>query len=445
MEFNRREAQRTAIIRTLTFAQGEGLNLLDAVAVEDRIRLLERYYENFQNEHLALVEEHVLPADMEVQSDLAEATEQTYLEASNLLRAKFRELEGGRRPENNERNNNGPIIGQSDLRLERIAITPFTGDYGLWSEWKAMYDSLVHNVETLSDTQKFHYLKRFVDGPASQVLRGWQILGENYQAAYDSLTNIYENKYRIIIAHLEELNNMPKLSLETHEGLRSLVDTTNRVLRQLASPAIRAPVQHWDNFVVHLLMVRCPQRTLTAWESTHHQREMPTLAAFTDFLNQRAMSLIAIGQSNGNERNNKPNTNNGNNQKGKVQQQQQQQPQKGNRIQNSSSENQPRTLSCYNCGHPHQMYRCLAFQKMSVEQRKKRVRELNLCDNCLMPGHRAGQPQCRFGACKRCNRNQFHNTMLCEIPAPSVNTAQVTNGPSTSQGEASRNSTQNFQ
>lgn len=423
MEFNRRNHQKQQIERTERFTQSEEFRAADLVTLQDRRQLLETAYRNFENEHLALIEDNVQPEDLPVQEQLAEQVETSFLNALGRLRARIHDLTVEIRANDsgaNENNNDPPPHLNGDLRLERISIAQFTGDYAQWSEWKAMYDSLVHNVPTLSDTQKFHYLKHSVGGSAEQVLRGWQILGQNYQAAYDSLVRIYENKYRIIIAHLEELTNMPKLQIETHEGLRTLVDTTNRVLRQLASPAIAAPTEHWDYFVVHLLLVRCPPRTLNAWETYHRQMQMPTLAELTDFLNQRAMSLLTIGPANGNSngtQRSKSDTNQNNNKPKQSNQKSEKAPNQNGGQQNS--------LQCHHCKQPHPMYRCLAFLQLSVSDRKKRVRELNLCDNCFMPGHKAGTKQCRFSTCKRCNRNQFHNSLLCDKPGPTVASAQL--------------------
>lgn len=306
MEFNRRNSQKNAIERIARLTESEEFHDFDLIQLKARLEFLENFFQNFQNEHMSLIEQNVQPEDMDVQDELATDVEATYMTTKVRFLTSIQALEFELEdpvPDPNVRNEENPRQEpqwQADVRLERIPMNIFNGEYAQWNEWKAMYGSLVHNVPTLSPTQKFHYLKRSVNGSAARVLSGWQILGDNYQAAYESLVKIFENKYRIIIALLEELNNMPKLSIETHDGLREMVDTTNRVLRQLATPAIAAPTEHWDFQVVHRLLVRCPPRTLSVWETTHLQTEMPTLTAFTDFLNQRAMSSLILGRSNAN-------------------------------------------------------------------------------------------------------------------------------------------------
>lgn len=76
-------------------------------------------------------------------------------------------------------------------------------------------------------------MKKTVADEAANVLDGWHTIGENYQAAYEALIQLYENRYRIVLAHIDELHQMPKLENETYEGLRQMIDTTNRIMRQL--------------------------------------------------------------------------------------------------------------------------------------------------------------------------------------------------------------------
>lgn len=242
------------------------------------------------------------------------------------------------------------LMAVNELRLERITPNIFNGDYAKWSEWRSMYDSLVHNQAGLSDTRKFHYLKRSVEEDAVRVLSGWQAIGANYQAAYESLVDVYENRYRITMAHLEELFNMPRMSQETHDGLRNMVDTTNRVLRQLRVTG--SPVELWDYFIIYMLIVRMAPCTKEAWETSQDLNAMPDLIEVVRFLERRARGIIniastasastvavAFGQSN-------PST--GTNPKAK--------PQRTN-VQTQSINESGRGISCHNCKGPHPMYR----------------------------------------------------------------------------------------
>lgn len=71
-------------------------------------------------------------------------------------------------------------------------------------------------------------------------------------------------------------------------------------------------------------------------------------------------------------------------------------------------------VHCNNCERNPPMHRCPIFQAMNVLERRERVRRLKLCANCLMyiERNRDGHV-CQFGRCRRCNRGEFHNSLLC--------------------------------
>lgn len=72
------------------------------------------------------------------------------------------------------------------------------------------------------------------------------------------------------------------------------------------------------------------------------------------------------------------------------------------------------TLKCNYCQGPHPMFACSEFLRLTMELRKSEVEELKLCSNCLMP-KRDGEREhrCRFGSCRRCGPNEYHNSVLC--------------------------------
>lgn len=73
-----------------------------------------------------------------------------------------------------------------------------------------------------------------------------------------------------------------------------------------------------------------------------------------------------------------------------------------------------RQISCFNCNGKHAMSKCQAFDELSISQRRQRVKELNLCENCFSPiVNEYGRPHiCRFGICLRC-RKAHHYSKLC--------------------------------
>lgn len=423
MELNRRNSVRAVIQRTLEFVRSPGLANLNLLAAQERLRLAEEAFGRFNDEHLAVLENIVVEEDMQVFHDYSAQVEEMHLEIVIALKGRLQELQPipvaapiQNQPMNrvvraNDQNGNVP-----DICLERINPPIFRGDFAKWSEWKAMFESLVHNHQNLTDTQKFHYLKKAVADGAANVLDGWHTIGDNYRPAYEALIQLYENRYRIVLAHIDELHHMPKLEKETYDGLRQMIDTTNRALRQLR--VIGSPVQHWDHMVIYELLIRMPKTTITHWETSQDLNDMPTLEQVLRFLERRARGIVNIGArvSNGNQsgvqfENSNENT---------VEKNKSQKPvQPNNGPKSGQGQSQRQSLACFKCKQPHPLARCNEFTNMTLEARKLYIRETKLCANCFSPTHRAGSPQCKFGPCRRC-RQANHNTLLCELPPPTV-------------------------
>lgn len=296
----------------------------------------------------------------------------------------------------------------TDLRLGKIKLWLFDGKYAKWTEWRAMFDSLVHNQTTMDTTEKFFFLKGAIEGEAANVLSGWHVTGGNYDEAYQTLVDVYENKYRIVMAHLDELMELQKARTESYDSLRTLIDTTNRVLRQL--DVVGCPVRYWGDWVSHLLIRKLPPRTLQQWETAHEARIMPTYETVLAFLKKRVRGLINTTQSQNHEQS--TNSHNGANNQNTGAVPRSNRPSANNGTNNNGANS--KDLSCYNCKQPHTMNRCGSFRELSVDNRRNRTRELGLCFNCFMLGHRAGSKECPGGPCKVCPGKRYHNSLLCK-------------------------------
>ncbi|XP_055308058.1 uncharacterized protein LOC129572158 [Sitodiplosis mosellana] len=223
---------------------------------------------------------------------------------------------------------------------------------------------------------------------------------------------------------LDELFEMPKLQRESYENLRKMIDTTNSVTRQLR--VLDSPVENWDQIIVHVLISRMPPRTLQAWEDQRDHQEMPELEEVMSFLAQRARSALnqepSTSASNEGQHNSNQNSQNQASNSGRYTSTKPKQ-----KFAQQAKDDSSKGVSCNNCQQPHPMHRCARFQALSVQERVKRVRALNLCSNCFSTNHRAGSLSCKAGPCKRCNKGANHNTLLCYTPIASTNAIMANN------------------
>lgn len=412
MELNRRNTQRAIIERTRNYVRTEAFQEITLIAVKERLKLVQGAYERLMEEHMRLIEGDVMPEDLNEQDEYIAEVEDIYLDVLERMQTKIAQMERPNPPaivpviQRNE-----PQGGHmNELRLEPMKLEMFSGNYRKWSEWRAMYDSLIHENERITQTQKFHYLKRSLTGSAERVLSGWQITGENYDQAYNTLINVFENNYRIIIAHLEELMQLEQSKYETIESMRKLIDTTNRVLRQLS--VTNCPVDQWNHIMVYIVIARMAPKTLEVWETSQDLREMPLLENVLNFIERRSRGIINL-------QNSQPSTaNNGANERNNSAKYTGTKP----KTTNSSPSAKSFSLDCYNCKQPHPMHRCKRFENMSLSERRDRVRELSLCFNCFKPTHNSQSKSCQFGDCARCPGKR-HNSLLC--PKAVRNTGSV--------------------
>lgn len=136
----------------MEFVRSPGLVNLNLLAAQERLRMAEEAYVRFNNEHLAVLENIVDDGDMQVFNDYFAQVEEMHLENVIALKGRVQELQPtpvvapiqaqpiNRMVQANDQNGNVP-----DIHLERINPPIFRGDFAKWSEWKAMFESLVHN------------------------------------------------------------------------------------------------------------------------------------------------------------------------------------------------------------------------------------------------------------------------------------------------------------
>lgn len=461
---NRREVHRSAIARINAITRADDFEQKRMHEIKELTQKLENAYAKFEAEHI-LVVDTVEPNDQEglrVQQELSDVVFKIYMEANVALNNRSEELiskqvemdlslhSRGRFSHlnlaNRELNEPGPSMNLPNLNStdlnssehtnanvtgvdeqaisaitravrsnRKLEVPPFSGDQAQWAEWKSCFENYVHNDPIYTDTEKFYYLKKSLKGVAADILKGWQTIGENYQVAYKSVVEVFENKYRMIMAHLNELFQLEHSPQETFAGLRKMIDTTNSVVRQLEIAG--SPVQHWDHVIVYVLISRMPPRTLSFWENTNDLTEMPTLEEVLSFLGRRARSQVNFSLASNQNNNNLDNSSKKDYKQDKNQKQSNFSKTNNRKIPGSSEQ---RGVQCHNCKLPHPMYRCAKLLELPIQRRIDRAKELNLCLNCFSPNHGTRAAECRHEKCGRCKRG-YHNAVLCMQNATTVN------------------------
>lgn len=127
------------------------------------------------------------------------------------------------------------VIPNSTVKLPRIELPSYSGDYADWQNFHDLFDSLVHKNMSLSRVEKLHYLKSSLTGEAATLLKNLQVTEANYTVAWTSVKSRYNNKRAIINAQLHALYGIPTVSTDALSGLKSLRDTTVEVRTALTN------------------------------------------------------------------------------------------------------------------------------------------------------------------------------------------------------------------
>lgn len=437
---NERESYLSTIRRNHGFVKGKEFKTSTRSCLEQTMVALDNAYTKFQNYHMEVLKD--LPAkEVSAQDKIFAEAEGLYTEATVLIKEALlklhnlekaalqkkveekreRELEAQRKIQEEQRasgsstSKRGESCAMTDRITRFIRSNKFDGSYVKWNEWQSSYEGLVHKTD-LSAIEKFHTLKQSLTGDAASIISGWQVIAENYESAYKALSDVYNNRYRIIMAHFDDLAKVERQPNESYEGLRQLIDTLNRVDRQLrASESVEKMAGY---MMVHQAVSRMAPKTLSEWENYKDWAEMPTLNETIMFLERRARSQLnananIVANSNTNVNNH---TNSNANKKMNANNQ-------GNRPTRAISPKRNR-IQCHNCGQNHVMFNCQRFKDLSIQERRNRVATLKLCFMCLAPGHSCGSSHCKGGVCRRCNKP--HNSLLCFGTTTQVNALTTT-------------------
>ncbi|XP_048003351.1 uncharacterized protein LOC125239742 isoform X1 [Leguminivora glycinivorella] len=310
---------------------------------------------------------------------------------------------------------------QDFVRLPKIDLPHFDGNYQHWLGFRDTYISLIHNNPSINDISKFHYLRASLKGSAALVIQSLDFSSDNYHKAWQLVSERFDNPRLLINNHIQALFNLEPMQRESSCLLRGMVDVTNKNLRALST--LGEPTDHWDTLVIYIMSKKLDAVTKREWEE--HRNLLtgsPTLQQYITFLNNRADLLESLGSDNFN----KVSDNCDKTSKHKLQSHYE--PQKIHTYLTTTTTNKSyrKPIVCPYCSQDHFLFTCESFRKLDVDSRINKVNGYAVCKNCLRPGHL--EKQCVLSHCKYCKHK--HNTLLhkdiekepssSDVPMPAV-------------------------
>lgn len=377
--------------------------------IETRKELLEQNWSNFESIHCKLYENYSAEQIGQKVDSIYESTEDSYINYKTHMKTLLNSISGkiSGQDINTDKSNKK---SSAFVKLPKISIPSFSGQYSEWATFNDLFKALVHNNEALSDCQKLHYLKDHLTGEAEQLIRYTPISDANYRQCWELLEKRYNNKRHLADCILKRLFGQKRLHTESGKGLKELFDTTNDCLKALKH--LNVDVTTWDVIIIHIVSYKLDFETRKQWELSIGNlsgNELPSMKQFETFLETRYRALEFVEPNRSSVHQGKVST--GLNHKALL-------------ATNSSAK---RCEYCQEASH--KLCFCKKFAKQPVDVRRDFVAKQNICFNCLGSNHSVYG--CKNPAtCRVCKKR--HHSLLHPV---SKGDALVDSSDTTANGE----------
>lgn len=376
-------------------------------ATKTQIELLEKYLERIYNKATIMENSDVLPPSYQCRmQDYLLDVDDLYMMVKTEILVRQAELEPmATRADHRHRTN--PL---DNLQLKRVTVERFGGEYKKWPNFKSKFCQFFHDNVEIDDLTRFFRLDEHIekDSEAYNLISGFERVAENYKHAWYQLCTTYDNKRKLVEETINSFLDVAPMQSATRGNLMIIINTINHLTKSLLRYE-ETKVQHWDPIIMSIALRKLDGETLGLWKRERPQRDIPKLAPFMQFLDNRAESMeggVTTTQSTQNQQS----------------QNQPQPPSGAGQTPASGGGNQLRSqirrpVKCMMCGGEHQLFSCSTFKKLPLDQRRRRVEQLRVCENCLKP--KCSPDRCKLGPCRTCNVK--HNGLICtSASAPTV-------------------------
>ncbi|XP_017489826.1 PREDICTED: uncharacterized protein LOC108378038, partial [Rhagoletis zephyria] len=181
---------------------------------------------------------------------------------------------------------------QPNVTLPKIELPKFDGNLQHWLNFKDLFETCIIKETSLSNVQRLHYLKACLKGDAEHLVRNIAVTDQNFEIAWELLTQRIDSTRRLIKCHLRAVVNLPKTNLESASQIRNILDVVNGTFRALTQ--LGRPTDQWDDWFVFHVTEKLDSKTIKDWEISLGASEIiPTYEDLKKFLQCRVQGLEA--------------------------------------------------------------------------------------------------------------------------------------------------------
>ena len=280
-----------------------------------------------------------------------------------------------------------PTTRGARVKLPKISLPRFGGDPVKWTTFWDSYRSAIHGNDSLSDVDKFNYLRSLLDHTTLKAIAGLTLSTANYQQAIEILCKRFGNKQVIVSKLMDTLMSMDPIPSDRHlRDLRKLYHHIESHVRSLRSLGIEAT--SYGALLSPVLLSKLPPDLRLIVSRKVSDTELDVDALLTTFEKE----LTARERTN-------PQPTRRNVEK----------PRQTASVFLSTSQNVRTDPWCCYCERSHPSSSCPTVT--SLADRKYILKTSGRCYNCLRKNHRSRS--CKSTSrCLKCRRK--HHTSICD-------------------------------
>ncbi|XP_062537982.1 uncharacterized protein LOC134206294 [Armigeres subalbatus] len=280
------------------------------------------------------------------------------------------------------------------LRLSKIDLPKFNGDFSRWISFRDTFTSMIHVNGDIPTVAKLQYLLQSLEGSAKKPFESVDIAADSYATTWDALLKRYDNRKYLKKQLFKALYELPAVKQECATRIHGLVDDYQRHVRALAK--LGEPVDYWDLPLIYLLSYKLDHATLRAWEEKTSHKDDVKYDELVDFLYQRVRILNSVGPDSYQSASSKVAGFQQKSFKQKV-------------SVNASASSTPSYSCPLSCSDSHSIRICPVFLGKNVSQRRELASQKRLCWNCLSVGHQSKKCNSKYN-CRTCHEK--HHSLL---------------------------------
>lgn len=244
------------------------------------------------------------------------------------------------------------------VRLPRLNVPAFSGDYREFASFKDLYTATVHCKIGLTDAEKFQYLRGYLRDEAADLLKHIPVSEANYNQAWQKLCERYDKPKYVLNSLIKRFIEQPSLQTSSVTKLRQLFNNIDDVNRGI--DALGGEAKNRDPWLIYLLLNKTDHETQKAWAYKTVNKEFPSFEELLTFISERCDALESCESPR--------------------QIPSRSQPARSHQLKSVSNIDE----ECLLCKDVHKLHQCDEFKKLNSIDRREQAAKLFVCFNCLV-------------------------------------------------------------